>query len=174
MCGGIPHGPSTTCRGWRITYGQIDGGSGNLFSPHPHPCANGTKLHTASAGWGVVILVLYSVAAESGQRGSRSGGRSSFRSSRWLRSSLLRLTVEDPTRGAHVSNHQRVHGFCGVRPRRYAAMIRRNSPRIVRNREALISRHEVGGEGEMDPTGGPHPTVTQGITVRGMAASWAG
>jgi hypothetical protein len=87
---------------------------------------------------------------------------------------FLRLTVEDPTRGAHVSNHQRVHGFCGVRPRRYAAMIRRNSPRIVRNREASISRHEVGGEGEMDPTGGPHPTVTQGITVRGMAASWAG
>jgi hypothetical protein len=45
------------------------------------------------AGWGVIILVLYSVAAESGQRGSQSGGRSLFRSSRLLRSSLLRLTV---------------------------------------------------------------------------------
>jgi hypothetical protein len=61
--------------------------SGNHISPHPpHPCAHGTKLYTASAGWGVIILVIYSVAAESGQRGSRSGVRSLFRSSRLLRS----------------------------------------------------------------------------------------
>jgi hypothetical protein len=99
MCGGIPHGPSTTCRGWRIAYGQIDAGSGDLFSPHPHPCAKGTKLHTASAGWGVVILVLYSVVAESGQRGSRSGGRSLFRSSWWLRLSFCGLRLKIPHAG---------------------------------------------------------------------------
>jgi hypothetical protein len=58
-----------------------------ITSPHtPHPCAYGTKLYTASTGWGVIILVIYSVAAESGQRGSQSGVRSLFRSSRLLRS----------------------------------------------------------------------------------------
>jgi hypothetical protein len=45
----------------------------------PHPCAYDTKLYTASAGWGVIILVLYSVAAEFGQRGSWGGVRSLFR-----------------------------------------------------------------------------------------------
>jgi hypothetical protein len=64
-----------------------------ITSPRtPHPCAYGTKLYTASAGWGVIILVLYSI-GRNPARGDHGVGFGVCCGSRLLRSSLLRLTA---------------------------------------------------------------------------------